>query len=99
MKYFVVITLVICVIGVSSVFAIGQTKTATSNLAVMGQTARTMAKSTVKYLMPIESMLVGISLLLSSLLSSAIPLFIIGFPALMALLVQWVLFPYLFLSM
>ena len=66
MKYFVVITLMICVIGVSSVFAAGQTKAATSNLVVTAQTVQNMAKNTVKYFVPIESILAGISFLLPS---------------------------------
>ena len=68
MKYFVVITLMICVIGVSSVFAAGQTKAATSNLVITAQTVQTMVKNTVKYVkyvVPIESMIVVVSFLLS----------------------------------
>ena len=68
MKYFVVITLMICVIGVSSVFATGQTKAATSNLVITAQTVQTMVKNTVKYVkyvVPIESMIVVVSFLLS----------------------------------
>ncbi len=70
MKYFVVVTLMICVLGVSSVFAT-QAKTVTSTQTTVCQTAvqnnstmdlltqlpAIMAKNTVKYFMPIESLL------------------------------------------
>lgn len=74
MKYFVIITLVICVLGVSFAFA-AQAKTVTSSQTTVGQTvvqngssvdftaqslaimAENEVKNTVKYLMPIESLL------------------------------------------
>lgn len=66
MKYFVVVTLMICVLGVSSVFAV-QAKTVTSNQATVCQTVvqgnplidffMHLPINTVKYAMPIEVLL------------------------------------------